>query len=877
MSDPTAAGTPPAGSRPGGPSKMSPRELLGRSREALRIGEVEMAEQLLLRLAAERPTLATVHVLLGNIRRSRKETKEALREYGRALELDRNNVEALNNLGVVLKDLGRTQDAVASFQSALEIAGERADIRYNLGNTYKEARNYSRAIEEFERAIRADVSFVLAYTNLGTVYQALGKAAEARSVLMQGLSADSNNPTLRYNLGIIARDLGDLKEAKEQFTRALRFRPGWPDALNNLGVVELALADRKSAVHHFREVIKREPNHAKALNNLGVAHSELGDAQAAQRYLALAVQADSGYQRAFLNLGSLMEDQGYPERAAIAYRQLVNLSPQDITARLRLANALIATGRHDEAIAQLSRILESQPEHAAALRALGNAYQRKGDLDRARVCYRQLDKVAPADVDYHMDLALYWQERKDARQAEAEVRRYLAGNRKNIDARLLLGRLLLDQGRNGDATDVFREVTESDPASAEPYYYLARAYHKAGQTESAVATLERLVALQGGRGESEDLTAIGRSLDLHEKLIAEYESQFRERWRMSLSRLRESRTDSGDQTAPAEEGPIEGAAQLIADSVPIISIGGLEPPLVVEEEEEILDLTQAEAEPEERTLRMDRVPPPTVVTLVTPQDRRPEPAEAYQRPAPQHYQAPPPYQAYQPPLSQAAPPPAAQQAAAGPAAGPMPFIPPVIVTAAQQPESSEALQRQQRMLADMQDELRMIRKVLAERQQPVRVTLRAPRAAAVAARPAAAPGPKPEASAGSAGEGPLSPRWSKAAGLMDYLAGLAEYLPDKQRKRFDASDVKLRLEYIRERLRGASGLMSRLEGEAESERAGARGRADAPGAPEVTVSSEKVAGALRFLKGLTALLPGRKAAGSLESKLDSVIVRIEDK
>jgi hypothetical protein len=118
------------------------------------------------------------------------------------------------------------------------------------------------------------------------------------------------------------------------------------------------------------------------------------------------------------------------------------------------------------------------------------------------------------------------------------------------------------------------------------------------------------------------------------------------------------------------------------------------------------------------------------------------------------------------------------------------------------------------------------------------------------------------------------PRWSKTAALMDYLAGLAEYLPDKQRKRFDASDVKLRLEYIRERLRGARGLMSRLEREAGSEAAGAPGT---PDAPEVTVSSDKVAGALRFLKGLTALLPGRKAADSLESKLDSVIVRIEDK
>ncbi len=211
----------------------------------------------------------------------------------------------------------------------------------------------------------------------------------------------------------------------------------------------------------------------------------------------------------------------------------------------------------------------------------------------------------------------------------------------------------------------------------------------------------------------------------------------------------------------------------------------------------------------------------------------------------------------------------------------MPFIPPVIITSAPQPESSEAMQRQQRMLDDMQDELKMIRKVLAERQQPVRVTLKAPRVAAAAApkRRAGSPrrglcsagGPRsgrtsPKASAR------LPPRWSKTAGLMDYLAGLAEYLPDEQRKRFDASDVKLRMEYIRERLRGASGLMSRLRGgPGGSERAR---EPDAPSAPEVTVTSERVAGALRFLKGLDRppagpqgrRLPGRQ--GRLADRAD---------
>jgi hypothetical protein len=112
---------------------------------------------------------------------------------------------------------------------------------------------------------------------------------------------------------------------------------------------------------------------------------------------------------------------------------------------------------------------------------------------------------------------------------------------------------------------------------------------------------------------------------------------------------------------------------------------------------------------------------------------------------------------------------------------------------------------------------------------------------------------------------------------MDYLAGLARHLPEGQRKRFDESDIRLRMQHIRDRLTGQAGLKARAESrvKAETARVGASSRAT--GIPEIKVTSSRLAGTLRFLKGLAGLLPDRQVGSSLDDKVDSVIVQIEDK
>ena len=60
--------------------------------------------------------------------------------------------DALNNLGEVLRDLGRFDDAVASYERALELAPDTAEASYNLAVFLQDSGRLDAAIERFEQA-----------------------------------------------------------------------------------------------------------------------------------------------------------------------------------------------------------------------------------------------------------------------------------------------------------------------------------------------------------------------------------------------------------------------------------------------------------------------------------------------------------------------------------------------------------------------------------------------------------------------------------------------------------------------------------------------------------------------------------------------------
>lgn len=85
-----------------------------------RLGELEEAERVLRDGLARHPDMASGHVVAGRVHLDREDPGDAETAFNRALELDPRNVEALRNLGRILKDKGDTTRSLELARRLLE-------------------------------------------------------------------------------------------------------------------------------------------------------------------------------------------------------------------------------------------------------------------------------------------------------------------------------------------------------------------------------------------------------------------------------------------------------------------------------------------------------------------------------------------------------------------------------------------------------------------------------------------------------------------------------------------------------------------------------------------------------------------------------------
>ncbi|MGE5516995.1 MAG: tetratricopeptide repeat protein [Bacteroidota bacterium] len=111
--------------------------------------------------------------------------------FARALAVDPDNVEALTNLGALLRRIGRGDAAVVCWNRALA-NGAGVGVRANTANVLRELGYGFAAEEEFTRA----------------------------------LTAEPANPHFLYGFGLLERERGHAREAVALFERAEHLRPG---------------------------------------------------------------------------------------------------------------------------------------------------------------------------------------------------------------------------------------------------------------------------------------------------------------------------------------------------------------------------------------------------------------------------------------------------------------------------------------------------------------------------------------------------------------------------------------------------------------------------------------------------------------------------
>lgn len=169
---------------------------------------------------------------------------DALINYERALVINPDYVEALNNRGLILLDTILKQEALDSFDRAVAVNPSSASALHNSGRALASLGRTQEAKKRFEQAAQIDPRYLnaeniplpgiqsaLAYFNLGTALQETKRLPAALAAYDAGLERNPNLPYLRTARMDAKMRLCDWRQYDRDWTDiAARIRKGEPVA-----------------------------------------------------------------------------------------------------------------------------------------------------------------------------------------------------------------------------------------------------------------------------------------------------------------------------------------------------------------------------------------------------------------------------------------------------------------------------------------------------------------------------------------------------------------------------------------------------------------------------------------------------------------------
>ncbi|MBC2710267.1 MAG: tetratricopeptide repeat protein [Desulfosarcina sp.] len=193
---------------------------------------------------------------------------EAVDCCNKAIEIRPNYSEPFNNMGNAYKALGKLGAAIACYEKSMTMAEECAEVLCNLANALQEKGELDEAIANYEKAIKLNPSYGKAYNNFGTALRSKRKLKEAELNFRQSITLLPNDAEAYHNLGNVCYDKGDFGSAASWYDKAISINSGSVQTLINRGIIYQETCESDRALDCFNKALELDPQNSKAHSHM---------------------------------------------------------------------------------------------------------------------------------------------------------------------------------------------------------------------------------------------------------------------------------------------------------------------------------------------------------------------------------------------------------------------------------------------------------------------------------------------------------------------------------------------------------------------------------------------------------------------------------
>jgi len=311
---------------------------------------------------------------------------DAERAYLEVLEKDRDNVHALNLLGMLCVNDFRPAEAIFFIAKALKLQPNNPESHANIALAYKDQGKLEQAVKHFRESIRLDPYAPVVHNNLGNVLREMSRPHEAVKAYERALRLDGDFSQCWSNLAAALNEADKRKAARRAVERALQLEPTLAQAHNNKGDIALSEAKYEEALECYRRATELNPKYVAALINMARTLRDMDDPRSAVQTLESALEIEPNNPEAHHAMGVLREQLGNQERAATSFKDAIKVAPGMAIAHYYLAQ-LRGRRTSDDELADMQRIwreVNMLPNDRMFMAfGLARAHEQRGQYDLA--------------------------------------------------------------------------------------------------------------------------------------------------------------------------------------------------------------------------------------------------------------------------------------------------------------------------------------------------------------------------------------------------------------------------------------------------------------------------------------------------------------
>ena len=200
---------------------------------------------------------------------------EAEKALVKILNLDSNNLPALEILGVIKGSMGQHAESAKYLAKAIKINPNNPSLHYNLAKALSECGRDAEAIPHHEQVLRMAPQNPDAWLNYGKSLVTLKHNHAALDAFNRALSIQPNYFEALLNQGAILNELKKNVDALAAADKAISLRPDFAQAWLNKGVCLKALNQIDAAITCYDKAISLQQNFAEAYSNKATALKDL--------------------------------------------------------------------------------------------------------------------------------------------------------------------------------------------------------------------------------------------------------------------------------------------------------------------------------------------------------------------------------------------------------------------------------------------------------------------------------------------------------------------------------------------------------------------------------------------------------------------------